>query len=605
MHLTSYRREKPPTPPAFCMALRKHLRNGRITDIRQHNFDRVVALHVDGREGRYQLVCEFFGDGNIILVDEEGRILQALRYRRMSHRNILIGEAFRYPPPPKADVLTLTMEDLEGLREYGSLEVVRGLSRLLGIGGLYAEEILLRAKVDKGKACGELTEEELRSIHLQIGGIASAVRSGSLEPHVVVEDGRWIDVLPVRLLKYAHLESVTFRSFNEAVDEYFTRMEASEASMERVRRMEAELNRRRRILEEQRKALDRLRVDAEKARNAGDTVYAHLGELNQLLHRVRELRSSGVSWSEIPSQLGEMRTIRVHSIHPETGLIEVEVDGSTITLDVRASAQETASKYYERAKKLERKIKGLLKAMEESEKALKELEVSVVEAPPKMPEKIRRRKAPWYERFRWFRTSDGFLVVAGRDAHTNELLVRRYMKPGDLVLHADIVGAPVAIVKADGGTPTEQALMEAAQFAASHSRAWKLGLEALDVYWVKPEQVGLAAPPGQYLRRGSFAVKGRRNYIRGVPLRLAVGVVEEDGELKVFGGPVDAVKSAASVYVVIGPGDKPGRVLAEEIRIKLADEAPNDVKGRILKIPLEDIRRLIPYGVGRVVPSQV
>lgn len=86
---------------------------------------------------------------------------------------------------------------------------------------------------------------------------------------------------------------------------------------------------------------------------------------------------------------------------------------------------------------------------------------------------------------------------------------------------------------------------------------------------------------------------------------MAVGVVEKDGELEVFGGPVDAVKSAASVYVVLGPGDKPGRVLAEEIRIKLADDAPGDMKGRILKIPLEDIKRLIPYGVGRVIPSQV
>src|SRR4030067_2700634 len=78
LHLTSYETEKPETPPAFCMALRKYLRNALLTNIEQHEFDRVVLFSFKAKEGVAQLVLELFGDGNIILASEEGKILQAL-----------------------------------------------------------------------------------------------------------------------------------------------------------------------------------------------------------------------------------------------------------------------------------------------------------------------------------------------------------------------------------------------------------------------------------------------------------------------------------------------------------------------------------------------
>jgi len=98
LHITTYVFEKPLKPPDFCMALRKYLRNGRIKKIQQHDFERIVELIVESKAREYRLVVELFGEGNIILVNSDNKILHALTYRRMKDRNIIRSEIFKYPP---------------------------------------------------------------------------------------------------------------------------------------------------------------------------------------------------------------------------------------------------------------------------------------------------------------------------------------------------------------------------------------------------------------------------------------------------------------------------------------------------------------------------
>src|SRR3989304_1706271 len=89
IHLTSYVVEKPLKPPAFCMVLRKHLENSKIMEIRQHEFERTIMVKISTREGIFQLIIELFGEGNIILTNQQGAIIEAQTYRRMRDRNIL------------------------------------------------------------------------------------------------------------------------------------------------------------------------------------------------------------------------------------------------------------------------------------------------------------------------------------------------------------------------------------------------------------------------------------------------------------------------------------------------------------------------------------
>ncbi|MEM4554355.1 MAG: NFACT RNA binding domain-containing protein [Candidatus Anstonellaceae archaeon] len=193
-----------------------------------------------------------------------------------------------------------------------------------------------------------------------------------------------------------------------------------------------------------------------------------------------------------------------------------------VKIDIRKSAQENAAAHFELAKSLAKKAEGVKKAILETEKKLAETSSGKkVQKAPKM-----KRKKEWYEKYHWFFTSGKKLVVAGRDAKQNDQLVLSVMKENDLFFHADIQGAPATILF-DGKSSSEQEKKEAAQFAASHSSAWKIGAAAVDVYFVQKEQISKAAQGG-YIGKGGFAISGRREWIRAVALGMAV--VAQDGK---------------------------------------------------------------------------
>lgn len=240
-----------------------------------------------------------------------------------------------------------------------------------------------------------------------------------------------------------------------------------------------------------------------------------------------------------------------------------------IEIDTTISAAKNATLLYEKAKKLEKKAQKARKALEKIRKKIEKLRKGMeVKKEDVIKEKKRRE---WYEKFRWFISSEGNLVIGGRDAGTNELLVKRYVRPTSVVLHADITGAPFFTILTE--KPAEREIEEAAVAAASFSRAWKLGYGSVDVYWVRGEQLSKKAPAGEYLRRGAFMIYGRKNWLGKMELKLAVG---RKGEM-VTSGPLSAIEKWAEKFVVIRPGHmKPGEAVKEIS--KLLEANPNEVQ---------------------------
>ena len=148
------------------------------------------------------------------------------------------------------------------------------------------------------------------------------------------------------------------------------------------------------------------------------------------------------------------------------------------------------------------------------------------------------------------------MVIGGRDANSNEQVVKRYSKNNDVYFHCDIHGAPSTIVQnenKDEAIP-ESTLYEAACFASSYSSAWGEGFSSYDSYWVNLDQVSKTPETGEYLKKGSFVIRGRKNFIRNVPVLIAVGVVDYDNDKRIMAGPIDAVRNMTDNYVIIKPG---------------------------------------------------
>ncbi|ODS42312.1 MAG: hypothetical protein MSIBF_03000 [Candidatus Altiarchaeales archaeon IMC4] len=271
-----------------------------------------------------------------------------------------------------------------------------------------------------------------------------------------------------------------------------------------------------------------------------------------------------------------------------------------ITLDLKKTVPENANFYYEGSKKAKKKAEGARKAIEDTLKKIEKLKERGQQAIENDVVKKVQRKKKWFEKFRWFESSDGFLVVGGKDATTNDILIKKHTEKHDVVFHADVHGAPFFVVKTEGKEAPPSTLEQAAQAAASYSSAWKNEVYSCDIYCVLPEQVSKTPPAGEYLPKGAFMIYGKKEWFRNTGLGIAVGV-RFGQELEVLGGPTPAIEKACRYFVKIGIGSKKSGEIAKEIKTMLMKNAkPEDIEG-LKTIAISDIQPWIPGGKGAIV----
>lgn len=527
-YIFSGKMETPLQPTSFAMLMRKHLENKKLKDIRQHEFERIVVMDFGDRK----VIVELFGEGNIVLLDEDGRIIMPYFSREFRHRIVKRGEIYSFPPSLK-NPLTLGEEDMEKEFSQKNKEIVRVLARELNFGGIYAEEICRRAKIDKKTLASNVNWNDLRKAIMDIVNEA--------EKHRGYIYGK--KASPIIFSHSKHDEA--YDSFNEAVKKiYFEYAEEEEE--------DSEIQRLKRVLKSQEENLEKLKEEERNYKEIGDLIYENYGEVAKAL-------AEGKNKILIRGR-------------------EIVLDGNTV--------EEIAGKYYEKAKKSRAKVEGLIRAMEEIKRKIEERK-KMVEKERK--EKKLRRKTFWFENYRWFITSSGMIVIGGKDAKTNEKVVKKYLGEEDLYFHADIHGAPSVVLKTGGNEVDEKTVEEVAQFAVCFSKAWSNNLWGISAYYAKSYQVSKRAESGEYVPKGAWIVRGKRNYVHKIPLRLAVGVIEYEGTKLVMCAPVSAVAARSKKYVIIEPGEMKKEMAAKEIAKILEWEN------------LDEIVRILPPGKIRIV----
>lgn len=255
-------------------------------------------------------------------------------------------------------------------------------------------------------------------------------------------------------------------------------------------------------------------------------------------------------------------------------------------MDLSKSVGENASLYYEKAKKFRKKIRGAENSIILLKKKLAELESKKDIEMARLSKRAEQRKREWYEKFRWFISSDGFLVIGGRDATSNEILIKKHAEKNDMILHTDMAGSPFFIIKSNNQEIPETTLKETADAVCTFSRAWKLNLKTSDVFYVAPEQVSKQAKAGEYLKKGSFMIYGKTNYIEN-KINLAIGLTKDN---LIMSGPLNSIKKHCSKYVALKQGNEKISSIAKKIRHKLNKD-----------LNLDDIIKALPSGKFRIV----
>ena len=124
------------------------------------------------------------------------------------------------------------------------------------------------------------------------------------------------------------------------------------------------------------------------------------------------------------------------------------------------------------------------------------------------------------------------MVIGGRDMQQNEIIVKKYLKAGDIYVHADLNGASSVIIKNPTGNPVPpKTLNEAGSMAVCYSVAWEAKVLA-NAYWVYHNQVSKQAPTGEYIGTGSFMIRGKKNFLPQQTLVFGFGLIYKVNPLK-------------------------------------------------------------------------
>ena len=608
IHISQYPLTNPQNPPSFPMLLRKRVKGANVVSIEQHNFDRVVEIKMK-KEETYTLIVELFAKGNIILLNESNEIILPLKRKHWSDRDISSKKEYIFPTENGINPFSLTIEEFKEVIASGEDEEIVRVLATNGLGSLYAEEIMLNTEISKKTSCSQLSGEEISTIYNTLKALFEPLEKNEFTPMIVnnekeVErlkdenpDKKYKvkeDVIPFSLKQYESFEKEEYESFNEACDEFYSSKVKNEITDIQEAAWNKKVSKFSKRLEKQEETLRNFEKTIEDSQRKGELLFTNYVQVDNILNVIKGAREKDYGWKEIGKTLKDakksgMADAQIFESMDPLGNITLVIDETSIALDSKKSIPDNAEVYYEKAKKAKRKIKGALIAIENTKRQLADMESKKEKAMSNImvPQKRVKKNLKWYEKLRWFVSSDGILVVCGRDAGTNEAVVKKYLEQNDIYLHADIHGAPSVVAKVQSDSLNDNLLKELGEFSASFSSAWTKNFTSQDVYWVEPDQVSKTPVSGEFVPKGAFIIRGHRNYIRGCKLEISIGLVDYDGEKRIMAGPTDAMKSHTNKFVTIKPGYTKKEKIAKEILSRINED-------EILS--LDDVVRVLPSG---------
>ncbi len=341
------------------------------------------------------------------------------------------------------------------------------------------------------------------------------------------------------------------------------------------------------------KKIKELQTQIYEQERAIETVKERSKNITNVANSLFEMVSEGImSIEDVPAQ--EILASHNTKLVNEKGISLIVIQDEKIKINTKASLQSIASVLFDKAKKQSGAISSIEEIKDKTEKKLEKLQNKTEsEKDSILVSEIRKKN--WYERYRWFFTSNGLLVIGGRDAASNSAVVRKHLGKNDKIFHGDIFGSPFFILK-DAQNAPDTSMNEVAHATVCFSRAWREGMYGVSAYWVNPEQVKKSAPSGQFLPKGSFTIEGQRNFIKAGNLRLSVGIISQEDDYVLTCGPQETIKKNSICYAIIEPHGSEMVDAAKKIRLEFSKMEEAITK----KISIDDFVRVLPAGQSQI-----
>ena len=499
LYLTEDNKPSPAAAPNFCMLLRKHIQNGRITAIRQPSLERILMLDIDhlnemGDMCQKTLVIEIMGKhSNIIFLDDKGMIIDSIKHISSavsSVREVLPGRDYFIPnTQDKADPLSTDREEFIRLLTSRPMPAAKAVySTFTGFSPVMAEELLYRSSLDSSVPASEYSEDELLHLYNNFSWLIESIGAGDYSPNIILKGGDPVEFAPVRLARYD--EGNYTVEEHDSISYVLQNFYARRNSVTRIRQKSSDLRR----------------------------IVTTLLERNVKKYdlQLKQLKDTGKK--DKYRVYGEL--LNTYGYNLEPGLKSFEADNYytgekiTIPLDPTLTASENAKKYFDRYGKLKRTEEALttmtaetkgeidhLESIQASldialyENDLTEIRDELIQS-GYIHKKTGNKKKELKSKPFHYVNQDGFHIYVGKNNFQNDYITFKFSSGNDWWFHAKQIPGSHVLVKSDGRELTDRTFEEAGALAAYYSKGREQDKVEIDYVRKKEVKKPAGAKPG-------------------------------------------------------------------------------------------------------------
>lgn len=511
IHLTKADKVNPQQPPMFCMLLRKHLQGGRILDIRQKEFERIIEIDIEsydelGDLRSKRLIIEIMGKhSNIILLDPStNKILDSIK--RISadinrYREILPGKDYIAPPNQgKVNPLTLNFEDfIYAIKapSFGTPIYKAIYTSIQGISPVGAREICFQANIDDDKTISNLSDTSLKMLWQSFNSFISATQD-LFYPNIILskDDNHVVDFYSAELKMYHSIYTLnTFDSMSDILEEYYIKRDLfhrlKQKSTDLTKFITHTINK---LYSKKQKLKEEL-VQAEK--NQKYRIYGELLTANLYL---------------VKKEMSEIEVVNFYDTKASSIIIPLDKTLSPAQNAQRYFKKYTKSKNAQKEKQIQltetiNEIKYFEHLLHNIESADHYTDIDEIRSELIEEGYIKRKKSLSSKKNKKnpsskplsFISSDDFQIMVGKNNKQNDQLTLKTASKKDLWFHTkDIPGSHVIILCKNKEVP-ESTILEAAELAAFHSKGKLSSNVPIDYTFVKNVKKPSGAKPGMVI----------------------------------------------------------------------------------------------------------
>ena len=629
-------------PTSFCSKLRKHLKNKRLEKIEQINLDRVINLTFGTGEMEYHIICEFYASGNIIFTSGDYKILTLLHpytYEIKSDLNqeggenkesvikTRVGVGQIYPFDLATTKMDLTVPNIITMFEENLAKVDKKIKLKQFVNKLpiikFSSNVLVHSlhKLNIDLSQKISTDTKITDIFKEPNQIEKFIEEinylFTLDKFVGYKTAD--NVYPYT---YSHLNSndlTEYENFTIPLSLYFQSTKPIETK-DVIKKKEAQDK-----LSKQEKVVYNIEQQIMSMGKNIKVIENQIDLLTKYVEYVQNYFNLIQTHQLIDYSLMDNEFFKFFNIVEYKKKINFELMGTCFELNYSQSVYGGREELYSKIKKISSKLSNAEVLLEKQKKVLsksKWVKTNSLNSPPYSHDEIGeimetkytvlgQTKPNWFEQFNWFFTSDNLLFVSGKTAVQNEQIVKRYMEDSDIYIHSETFGSGSGIIKnplkLDIPNTSPKSLIECGRFLIAHTKAWESGV-GNSAYWVHPSQVSKTPESGEYITKGSFIIRGQKNFICVDKMELGFGIifkvqgkegyvgqVKKDDQIE-YALPILSTYSAQSTYkfkVKVIPGTQKITKALKDVMDNFNKKSNSYEKQAIKKISKDSIQKVL------------